>query len=215
MRQFLLAASFVSCLAGAASAATVEVKIFGTVEYNQIRFGALDRAVVPSGSAVTIRFLLDSNSYMNDPDGLPTRGYFIDPSSFTATYGSVTVGMQNPYVDGPPMFVLRDNDPAVDGFFFSNGTAYPSPLATTEPGMLSQLGINFKVTYENEPLSSLDILGAVGSYGYSGLTSFYFATDDGGNDAMGLEFGSMTIAEVPAPATLGLLLPLAFARRRR
>jgi len=215
MRQFLASAAAISCLAGAASATLVEVNIYGTVEYNQIRFGPLDRAIVPSGSSVAIRFVLDSNAFMNDPDGLPTRGYFIDPSTFTATFGGVTVGMQNPYTDGMPMFVLRDNDPAVDGFFFSTGTAYPSPLATTEPGQLGPFGVNFKVTYENEPLSSLDILGAIGTYGYGGLTSFNFTTDDGGNDAMGLEFGSMTIAAIPAPATLGMLIPLAFVRRRR
>lgn len=216
MRQFALNAALVSCLAAGAGAAIVQVDIFGTIEYNQIRNGPLNRVDVPAGSPVVIHFLLDSNLYMNDPDGLPTRGYFIDQASFTATYGSVTLGMENPFPAGQtPMFVLRDNDPAVDGFFLSNGTAYPFPIPTTEPGAFGQFGVNYMTSYDGNMLSSLDILGALGTWNYTGLSNLSFYTDDGGFEAMGLAFDQMTITAVPAPSALALVAPLGLVALRR
>jgi len=50
------------------------------------------------------------------------------------------------------------------------------------------------VGYEGNILDSRDILDAVGTYGYDGLTSFYAAIQDSWADAMGLEFVSMTIS---------------------
>lgn len=216
MRKSFIAIGVASLVASAAGAALVEVKINGEVEFNQIRTGALAKTIVPAGSATQIRFLLNSDDYLNDPDGLPTRGYTIDQSSFQATFGSVTLGLQNPFPPGAtPMFVLRNNDPAVDGFFLSTGTAYPFPLPMTEDGFFGKFGCNFSVGYTGATLSSLNIIDAFGQYDYTGLTNFYWSTDDGGNDAMGMVFENMTIADVPAPATLLGLAPLAMFRRRR
>ncbi len=200
-----------------AGAAIFQVDICGDIYHNGIRIGGpLDRANVPAGSKAVIHFVLCSILYLNDPDGLPTRGYTIDQGSFTATYGSVTVGIQNPFPAGQTsMFVLRDNDPAVDGFFLSTGTAYPFPAPTSEPGALGQFGVYYAVGYVGNTLSSLNIADAVGTHDYTGLTNFGFSTDDGENDAMGIDFNHMVIASIPAPSTLALMLPVTLVRRRR
>ncbi len=215
MRQGFAVFGIASALAASAGATIVQVQINGTVDYNVIRTGSIDKTVVHSGDAVSISFRLDSTQYMNDPDGLPTRGYFIDEPSFAATYNGVTLGLESPFSAGTPMFVLRNNDPAVDGFFLSTGTAWDVPLPMNEAGLAGQLGCHFAVGYDGETLSSLNIVDAVGSYDYTGLTNFYFSTDDSGFDPMGINFDSMTISVVPAPATLALLAPLGLLRRRR
>ncbi|MBN8596122.1 MAG: hypothetical protein J0L78_00445 [Planctomycetes bacterium] len=215
MKKLIGSAAVAAMLAAGANAAIVKVDIYGEVEWNGIRTGVLNNSVVTGGSAVHISFLLDSTQFVNDPD-FPTRGYFIDHASFSASYGSVTVGMQNPYpYPSAPFFVVRNNDPMVDGFFLSNGTAWPFAPTTDVPGIFENFGTAFEVSYDVDRLSSLDIMGALGSYDYTGMSTFYMATVDGGMDAMGILYTGMTISEVPAPATMGLLLPLAFARRRR
>lgn len=216
MKTILSAAALAVCAAAGANAAVVQVSIHGQIDYNVINSGPLNNGDVPGGSDVTWSFLLDSTQYMNDPDGLPTRGYFIDQSSFKATFNGVTIGLQNPFPDGQlPMFVLRDNDPAVDGFFLSTGTAWSAALPTSLDGRFGPLGTYFLSTYENNPLSSLDILGAVGTYNFDGLTVFGFRLEDGPFAPMEIVFDHMTIAEIPAPATLGVLAPLALVGRRR
>lgn len=217
MKKVLVTAGLASFLSAAAGAAVFQVDIYGDIYYNGIRNGGpLDRTNVPAGSKAVIHFLLDSNLYLNDPNGLPTRGYTIDQSSFTATYNGVAVGIQNPFPAGQtPMFVLRNNDPAVDGFFLSTGTAYPWPIPTSEPGFFGQFGVYFTVGYVGNTLSTLNIADAVGTYDFTGLTSFGFSTDDGGNDAMGIDFNHMIISQIPAPATLAVMLPLTLVRRRR
>ena len=63
----------------------------------------------------------------------------------------------------------------------------------------------------------IDILDAQGTYDFTGLTNFGFnlwaVFPD--NVVMEINFEQMTIAAVPAPATLVVLAPLAFGRRRR
>lgn len=216
MKTILSAAALAVCAAAGANATIVEVSIHGQIDYNAINSGILNNTDVPAGSNVTWSFLLDSNQYMNDPDGLPTRGYFIDQSSFKATFNGVSIALQNPFpTDQIPMFVVRDNDPAVDGFFLSTGTAWSAALPTNLDGRFGPFGTYFLATYENDPLSSLDILGAVGTYNFDGLSVFGFRLEDGPFAAMEIVYDHMTIAEVPAPATLGMLAPLALIGRRR
>lgn len=205
-----------SMVAGA-SASIVQVQVNGTVEYNQIKTGVLSKTAVPANSPTQITFLLDSTQFMNDPNGLPTRGYFLNPAAFSAKFNNTVVGLENPYTAGTPMFVLRNNDPAVDGFFLSNGTAYDVPVNMNVQGFFGAFGRHFKVTYLGNTLSSLDITSAVGHYDYTGLTSFYDSVDDGGNDAMGIAFSSMDITLVPAPGMLSIAgaMGLAALRRRR
>ncbi|GMV24740.1 MAG: hypothetical protein AMXMBFR58_07710 [Phycisphaerae bacterium] len=209
--------AMIAAVAGSALATTVQVDIRGTVEYNQIKNGRLNKTDVPAGSPVVVSFLLDSTQYMNDPSNLPTRGYFLDQPSFRANFNGVEIGLEQPYMSGTPMFVLRDNDPAVDGFFLSNGTAWDWPVSMDEPGFFGPLGSHFKVTYEGDTLSSLNVEDAAGHYEYDGLTSYYFSVDDGGMDPMWIGFESLDITVIPAPASFGLagFAGIAALRRRR
>lgn len=216
MKTTVMAFGMAFALAAGASASIVQVQIHGEVEYNQIRNGLLNKTDIPAGSPTTVTFLLDSTQYMNDAN-FPTRGYFLDQASFVADFNGIQVGLQNPYQDGTPMFVLRDNDPAVDGFFLSNNTTFDWPVAMNVDGIFGPFGCHFAVGYTGDTLSSLNITDAIGHYDYTGLTNFYYATDDGGNDAMGLIFDSMDITLVPAPSAAGLLgiAGLTTLRRRR
>jgi hypothetical protein len=199
--------------AAPALATPVEVEITGAVEFNQINFGVF--ADVNPGDDAVMTFLLDSDDFFNSPN-FPTRGYVIDHASYSFMLGSVTVGLQDPFPAGQtPYFVLRDNDPAVDGFFLSTNVDFPFGVPLSEEGQIEQFTGNFSVAYDNDPLPSLDILDAAGVYQFDGLTSFNFTIGDGPFDAMGLIFEQLTITVVPAPASLLLLAPFALARRRR
>jgi len=116
------------------------------------------------------------------------------------TLGSATAGLAMPYPMGrTPYFVLRDNDPAVDGFFFAdNNVDFPFPgLPLDEPGRFGPFASNFLVTYTGDTLISLDILDALGTYTFDGLTVFNYTVGDGPFDAIGLIFEQMTITAVP------------------
>jgi hypothetical protein len=93
-----------------------------------------------------------------------------------------------------PYFVIRDNDPAVDGFFLSHGTDFPTGLFIDEPANVDDFfGVSFNVTYGGELLDSLDIAGATGTYDFDGLTVFGFALTDGPFEAMFFIYEQMTI----------------------
>jgi hypothetical protein len=96
----------------------------------------------------------------------PTRGYVIAEDQFTLTLGPVTVGLQDPFPAGQqPFFVLRDNDPAVDGFFVSTNVDFPNGLPLDEPGGLDPFfRLGCELGYTGDTLSSLDILDALGVY---------------------------------------------------
>ncbi|MCA9286908.1 MAG: hypothetical protein KDA22_16920, partial [Phycisphaerales bacterium] len=204
MKSFI-ALTAAALLSSSASAALVTVNIYGEVEFNQVSFG--DFGNVNPGDAALISFMVDSDVFM-DSGSFPTRGYEIIQSSFTLTLGSVTAGLQNPYPAGmTPYFVLRNNDPAVDGFFLSSGGVdFPNGVSTDVPGGVDPFfGADFSVSYSGDTLDSLDILDALGTYDFTGLGSFYYAVTDGPFDAMGMIFDHMEI--VPAPAALAVLVP--------
>ena len=198
--RFLLAAVFA---ATTAQASPVVVEIVGSVEYNQIQAGPFNRTVVTPGSAARIEFTLDSNSFVDSPS-YPTRGYLIEPGSFMLTLGPVTVGLQNPFPAGEtPYFVIRNNDPAVDGFFLSRNVDGPNGVPVDVPGLVGPyLASQFAVSYTGSTLGSLDLLSALGTYDYTGIGSFYFVIDDGGFEPVGLIYDHMTLsAPVPTHAT--------------
>jgi hypothetical protein len=184
-------------------AATVNVEIFGTVEYEQVNFGQF--ANVHPGDQIVVSFAVDSETYISG--SFPTRAYAIDLASFTLDIGSVTVGLQDPFPAGQtPYFVLRDNDPAVDGFFLSLGPDNPFALPLSEPANFDDyFGAAFSVGYTGDSLGSLSILDAVGNYEYDGLTNFNFAIVDGPFDAIGCIFEQMVITSGVATqgATMG------------
>ena len=217
-RVFLAAAAasagMLGLAASAARAETVTVEINGSVEWNQIVAPPLGGAHV--GDAAKLTFTLDSNNWVNNPQ-FPTRGYPIDVTSFKLSFPTFDIGLQNPYPTGQtPYFVIRNNDPAVDGFFVSTGTGNFQGVPLTQAGAFGQLANEFHVTYEGTRLSSLDVLGALGQYNYTGLTVFNWTIDDGPLNPLGIVFSNMTIS-VPEPgmtAAFGLALPLLVRRRR-
>ena len=72
-----------------------------------------------------------------------------------------------------------------------------TPADLLEP--LDQFGVfenflaNFQVTYGGDTLTSLDLADAQGTYAYDGLTVFNWTVDDGGFNAIGIDFTEMTI----------------------
>jgi hypothetical protein len=74
----------------------------------------------------------------------------------------------------------------------------------------------FLATYGGDKLASLDIMQALGTYTFDGLSVFNWGLDDAGNQPLGLIFDSFTISAIPAPGLAVMLgiLPLAATRRR-
>ncbi|MCA9310755.1 MAG: hypothetical protein KDA21_06085 [Phycisphaerales bacterium] len=216
--QNVLCVGLIAGAASVASAGLVQVDVVGSVDFNQINFGAF--AGSPSGTPATMSFRVDSDVFA-DSMMFPTRGYDIIASTFTLTVGSNTVGLANPYPAGAtPTFVLRDNDPAVDGFFLGSSpdVGFPNGVTTDEPGGIADnFQALFQATYTGSTLNSLNILDALGTYDFTNLTVFNWGAEDGPFQPLGLIFDYFTISEVPAPGSLALFAaaPLALVRRRR
>ena len=181
---------------GALSADTVDVRYTGVVEFNQINSGPF--AAVQEGDSAVVTFQVDSEVF-TDSVNFPTRGYDIDPESFSLVIGPAETVLQDPFPPGEtPYFVLRDNDPAVDGFWTSTSIDFPLGLPTDVVGAFGNFILNFQVTYTGETLESLDILDALGIYDFAGLTVFNFTIDDGPFNAMGLIFEELSITAGPS-----------------
>ncbi|GEM_PF-1865886 len=171
----------------------VEVEVTGTVTFNMIAGAPLN--AVSGGDAVTITFRVDSNNYL---DGVPgdTRGYEIIQSSFSIDFDTpVSMGLLNPFPGGQtPYFTLVDGFPVSDGFFVSTSPFSPGgvPLAQTP------FNLNHSLGYVGSTLGSLDILSALGTYDFTGMTSFGLDLWSGfpDNVAMGIDFTQMTLALV-------------------
>ena len=199
---------------------TVQVTAFGEVEFNQITGPPLGNA--SAGDPVIMSFTVDSDVF-TDSATFPTRGYDINHASFSLVLGPAAVGLQNPFPAGQtPYFVLRDNDPAVDGFFTSlNNVDSPFSLPLDQTGIFAQFANNYQLTYTGDTLASLDILDALGTYDFTGLNSFQWTIDDGPFNAASIAFERMTIVStapvIPEPASLSLvgLGGLLALRRRR
>jgi hypothetical protein len=176
-------------------AETVEVTAVGVVEFNQIAAPPLGD--VDPGDQVVLTFTVDSDVFVNSAT-YPTRGYVIDPASFVFTLGTTVMSLQDPFPPGQtPYFVLRDNDPAVDGFFVATSVDFPIGVPINQTGVIDQFVANYSVTYGGDALSSLDILSALGTYDFTGLTVYHWTVDDGPFEPLGVMFGEMTIAEEP------------------
>lgn len=212
--QFALAATLgASMLCANAGAVVVEVNVSGTVGFNVIQGS---HAGIPAGSPVSMSFQVDSTSFLNSPN-FPTRGYSIDLSSFAMSVGGASVTIDDPQPFGPAYFVLRDNDPQVDGFLVSRNVDFPQPVGVHIPGLTPAHDLDFLVTYPNSTLSSLDIVDAVGSYDLTGLSVFGWTIGRFGNAGAEYNYETMTISIIPAPASVGLLgmAGLLAMRRRR
>jgi hypothetical protein len=127
------------------------------------------------------------------------------PGSYSLTFdtstGPLVIPFPSPYPNGgTPYFVVRNNDPHVDGFYFSTDNLdYPftafwvNDVARFAPYFQQA----FEVSYPEDRLPSLDIYDATGTYNYDGLSVFYFSIIDGGFDAMFVDYTDMTISRVP------------------
>lgn len=189
--------------ASVATADIVTVNIIGTVEYNQVSIG--DFGGVVAGDAVEVNFTVDSNVFTDDPS-FPVRAYPVIAGSYSITMGSATATLNPSPTNGTPYFGVRDNDPAVDGFYFTrNGGNFPAGWQLDE--FANGAGTRyfeqrFNVTYPGTRLSSLDILGAGGTYDFTGLSVFGFAIADLGFDPIGITFVSMMITAPVAEEAL-------------
>ena len=203
-------------IAASANAAIVQIDITGSVDFGGVNNGQWQNA--SSGDPVTMSFQVDSNNFV-DSTNFPVRGYELIQSSFALTIDGNTGGLAPTQPFGSPYFVIRNDDPAVDGFFLGTGVdGFPNGVATDEAGGIADnFSALFSATYEGTRLDSLDILGAVGTYDFSGLSAFNWGLDDGPFQPMGFIFDQWTISVVPAPASLLAVAPLGLmaGRRRR
>lgn len=212
---FMLAAALTTA---SASATIVQVDVVGSVDFGSIPFST-SWGDFGSGDPVVMSFQLDSENFL-DSVIFPVRGYeVIQPSFFLSINGnSVGLAPMQPF-GGTPYFVLRNDDPAVDGFFLgTNIDGFPNGIATEEPGGIADnFDALFSVTYEGTRLDSLDILDAVGTYDFTGLSVFNWGLEDGPVQPVGFIFDSWSIFVVPAPASLFAMAPLGLmaGRRRR
>jgi hypothetical protein len=146
LRPALSALAALLCAAPFASAGQiVEITVTGTVEYDAIAAAPL--GLVADGEPATLRFRVDSDSFVNSPS-FPTRGYVIDKSSFSLSFDSATVALPSPYPAGQtPYFVIRNNDPGVDGFMLSADVDDPVGVPLSQIGFFGNLTQSFYVTY--------------------------------------------------------------------
>lgn len=195
----------------AAQAEPLTVTATGVVVFNGVTAAPLN--AVGAGDAATMSFQVDSNNFI---DGIPgdTRGYVIDEASFSLAFDTpASVGLLNPFPGGQtPYFTLVDGFPVSDGFFVSTSPVSPGgvPLSQTP------LNANLDLGYVGATLSSLDILDALGTYDFTGLTRFGFTLWQTFPDNVRMEIDFAQLAITPEPASLALLaLGAVFARRRR
>lgn len=204
--------------AATANAAIVQVDVEGTVDFGSFPF-ATSWGAFSSGDPVVMSFQLDSDNFV-DSGLFPVRGYEVIQSSYSLSINGNSVGLPGTQPFGAtPYFVLRNDDPAVDGFFLgTNVDGFPNGIATAEAGGLADnLNSLFSVTYEGTRLDSLDILDATGTYDFSGLSVFNWGLEDGPVQPVGFIFDQWSISVVPAPASLLAMAPLGLiaGRRRR
>lgn len=196
--RLMASAGMALACTGAAPACTIySVEIYGVIISNQASVSEV--ANLSPGDSITISFELEFADPV-DSDTLPIRGYPIDQDSFTITSsGGVSFGIRSPYPAGAtPMFVIRDNDPAVDGFFLSESIGgLPSPINTDQDGVLGDFEARFSVTYTGGTLSSLSVFDAIGEYDFTGLTVFGMGINDGFfEDVVVIDFTGMSIGAV-------------------
>jgi hypothetical protein len=227
MRVIAFAAGTALFMAASAAAQLVDVQVVGTVEFNisnpnnpntnQNILG------IQPGERLTYSFQVDSAVFA-DSGLFNVRGYEIIESSFlVTTSGGFSTSMVNPLPGGAtPYFVVRNNDPAVDGFYLTwGGVNFPAGLPIEENGLFGDpFEAHFSVGYDGGTLNSLDILDAEGTYGYGSggpgtLTNFYFNLVDLGFEVVGVSFDELTITVVPAPPIIALLAGSTLIGRRR
>jgi hypothetical protein len=214
MKTRVFASALLAAAASMPAAADImQIEISGSVEFNLFASGPL--AGVPAGAPASLRFQVDSNNFVNSPS-FPTRGYVIAQPTFLFQAGNGQATLQNPFPPGQtPYFVLRNNDPAVDGFFIGTGVDLPHGVPLN---FNPNARMNYLSTFQSgSVLQSLDILSAVGTYTLAQMSVFDWRISVGPGDPMGMIFDRITISVVPAPSAaflIGTALLLGRPRRR-
>jgi hypothetical protein len=175
-----------------ASADIVHVTITGTVEFNNFPGGTL--APARAGDPVVMQFDVDSTNYV-DSQTYPTRGYIVNPATFRFQAGAGSMSLPNPLPGNThAYFMLRNNDPVVDGFVFGSSVDEEVPLPVNIGGV-SNINTRFLRTFTvGTVLPSLDILDAIGHWDSEYMSSFDWAVSLGGEDLMYVDYTSITIA---------------------
>ena len=185
-------AFFGAALATATAAAEiVHVETTGTVEWNDFFGGTV--ANVEPGEPALLAFDVDSAVFQNNPV-YPTRGYPILLPSFQFKLGSVNVPLVTPLPGGATAyFVIRNNDPAVDGFMFSTGTGFPGAVAVDigVPGM----GVSYYRTFNVGTIfPSLDILDCLGSWEFENMAVYHWAIERSEQTPLGVAYEQITVS---------------------
>jgi len=212
MKTILTSLLVVIAASSIANADLVQVTISGNVIFNGVTAPPI--GTVGSNADVEMSFTVDSNNFV---DGVPgdTRGYVIDQSSFALAFSTpVSVGLLSPFPAGQtPYFTLVDGFPVSDGFFVSTSPVSPGGVPISQ----TPLQANFSAGYVGSTLSSLNILDALGTYTFTGLTSFSYtlwqAFPD--NAVMEIDFKELTITPEPTTLTLLATMGVLALRRRR
>jgi len=201
MKHLLVLITALTLLASVSLADIVSVEFIGSVEWNQINQGIF--ADVNSGDPVYASFTLDSDIWEPSPNGYGVRGYPIDVTSFDLTIGSVgPVHLVNPQPNGETSyFNIRNDDPVADGLFISNQLEWDNLLPKLDvPGGLDPFfSFIWSIGYTGDTFSSLDIMDCLGTYDFTGLTSFYTGVKDSWADPIGI-VPEMTIISSPSVA---------------
>lgn len=182
----------------------VTVTATGVVESNVIQGNMVG---VQPGDPVVMSFTVDSNNFLNSAT-FPTRGYPINLSSWNMTVGGRPVPIVDPQPSGTTAyFVMRNNDPAVDGFFISPGVDFDVPISVTIPGLTPVHELDFLVTFNNGNMwPSLNILQALGTYNDSNISSYNWTIGRFSNPGALYTYQTITLTSpVPEPGSLALL----------
>ena len=185
------AAALLAAACTAATAQPVSVEVRGEVGFNVI---GGNQSGVATGDPVLMTFLLDATDFVDSPN-FPTRGYEIDPSSFELSVGGNPITLVDPQPFGPAFFVIRNDDPAVDGFLVSRNIDLPQPVTADVPGLPTH-DLDFMVTYPETTVPSLDLLDAVGDYDFTGISVFNWTVGRFGGIGAEYIYESMTIRVV-------------------
>jgi len=199
MKSLLIALSL-TLFAGIAGAEMVSVEIVCTVDYNQARNGIL--VDVQSGDVATATFMVDSENYI-DSTSYGVRSYIVDPATFSLTVGSVgPIPMVVPQPDNATVyFVVRESDPAVDGFFLSVIQEWPWVFPSLDiAGTIAPfMGYHYEVDYANHVLPTKDITQLAGTYQRTDMERYYCSVNDDWADVLGLIYQMTVITTQTVP----------------
>lgn len=189
----------------------IRVEIRGTVEFNVFVNGPLAQPAVQPGDVAVVAFYLDSTDYLDSP--LPTcrtRGYRMLDGSFSLRIGDVDIAQ---VADLPanqrPYFLLRDNDPGVDGVLFANSQTIcaqtDAPVPIDLPGASgAPFSLGFSRTFDdpNSPdtvFNSLNIEENEGYWGFEWMSSYDFGVNGGGGTPLGIVYDWFSITQLSPP----------------